>query len=121
MRFYEFAPVAKPVLKISQPQANTPPTPLPGNTPPTPTAAEPTRVYPRAWQHEWIQRYLAAKIAKDAQTVQPTELDIAKAYLRYGEARRQVDMQYAQQQKQAKTRSKQSVDPADEMSFKRTR
>ena len=31
MRFYEFAPVAKPVLKISQPQANTPPTPLPGN------------------------------------------------------------------------------------------
>ena len=37
-------------------------------------------MYPRAWQHEWIQRYLAAKIAKDAQTVQPTELDIAKAY-----------------------------------------
>ena len=121
MRFYEFAPVAKPVLKISQPQANTPPTPLPGNTPPTPTAAEPTRVYPRAWQHEWIQRYLAAKIAKDAQTVQPTELDIAKAYLRYGEARRQADMQYAKQQKQTQIRAKQSDDLANEMSFKRTR
>ena len=121
MRFYEFAPVAKPVLKISQPQANTPPTPFPGNTTPTPTAAEPTRVYPRAWQHEWIQRYLAAKIAKDAQTIQPTELDIAKAYLRYGEARRQADMQYAQQQKQAQILSKQSVKLTDKMSFKRTR
>jgi hypothetical protein len=121
MCFYEFVPVAKPVLKISQPQANTPSTPLPGNTPPTPTAAEPTRVYPRAWQHEWIQRYLAAKIAKDAQTVQPTELDIAKAYLRYGEARRQADMQYAQQQKQAQIRSKQNAELTDKMSFKRTR
>jgi hypothetical protein len=109
MRFYEFAPVAKPVLKISQPQANTPPTPLPGNTPPTPTAAEPTRVYPRAWQHAWVQRYLAAKMAKDAQTIQPTELDIVKAFMLHAQAQRRADKAYAEKQ-----RAMQQQLPADE-------
>lgn len=113
MRFYEFAPQAKPVLKISQPQANTPPTTLPGNTTPTPTAAEATRVYPRAWQHAWVQRYLAAKMAKDAQTIQPTELDIVKAFMLHSQAQRKADKAYAEKQ-----RAMQKQPSADErMSF----
>lgn len=52
MRFYEFAPAAKPVLKISQPQANTPATPWPANTTATPTVPEPVKVHPRNWQHD---------------------------------------------------------------------
>ncbi len=99
MRFYEFAPQAKPVLKIIQPQANTPPTPLPGNAASTTTATEPTRVYPRAWQHAWVQRYLAAKMAKDAQTIQPTELDIVKAFVLHAQAQRQADKVYAEKQR----------------------
>jgi hypothetical protein len=98
MRFYEFATLARPVLKISQQThpagANTPPTPLPRNTLPTQAPAEPIKVYPRAWQHEWVQKYLAAKMARDAQTITPTEDDIAIAMLRYGEAQRAADEQY---------------------------
>jgi hypothetical protein len=98
MRFYEFATPARPVLKISQPAnasgANTPPTPLPQNAPPTQAPAAPIKVYPRAWQHEWVQKYLAAKMAQDAQTMTPTEDDIAIAMLRYGEAQRAADEQY---------------------------
>ena len=98
MRFYEFATPARPVLKISQ-QAkaaggNTPPTPLPRNTPPTQATAEPIKVYPRAWQHEWVQKYLAAKMARDAQTIKPTEDDVAIAMLSHGEAQRQADLEY---------------------------
>ena len=99
MRFYEFAPQAKPVLKISQSQANTPPTPLPGNAAPTPTATEPTRVYPRAWQHAWVQRYLAAKMAKDAQTIKPTEIDMVKAFMLHAQAQRRADQAYAEKQR----------------------
>ncbi len=71
MRFYEFATPARPVLKISQPaqasaSANTPATPLPQNTPPTAVPAEPVRVYPRQWQRAWLQKYLAAQMAKSA-------------------------------------------------------
>lgn len=99
MRFYEFAPAPKPVLKISQNQANAVPTAMPGNAAPTPTAVEPTKVYPRAWQHEWIEKYLAARIARDAQTVQPTELDVVKAYMRFADARRQADHEYADQKR----------------------
>ncbi len=109
MRFYEFAPQAKPVLKISRPQANTPPTPLPGNATPTATATEPTRVYPRAWQHAWVQRYLAAKMAKDAQTIQPTELDIVKAFMLHAQAQRRADQAYAEKQ-----RAMQQQPPADD-------
>ena len=98
MRFYEFAPAAKPVLKISQPQANTAPTPWPTNTPATPVAPEPVRVHAQAWQHDWMERYLAARMAKDAQTVKPTELDIVRAYMRFADARRRADQSYAQQQ-----------------------
>jgi len=101
MRFYEFAPAAKPVLKISQHQANTPATPFPGNTLPTPTPNEATLVYPGAWQREWLQKYLAAQIAKDAQTIKPTELDIVKAYMRFADARRKADANYARHQNAA--------------------
>ncbi len=102
MRFYEFAPQPnRPVLKISQQAqsqaattANTPPTPFPRNTPPTPVAPEPIKVYPQAWQHEWIQKKLAADIAKKAQTVKPTEDDIAIANMRYAEAQRAADEAY---------------------------
>ncbi len=98
MRYYEFATPARPILKISQ-QAqaaatNRPASPLPQNTAPTPAPAEPIRVYPRVWQREWLQRYLAAQMARDAQTITPTADDIAIASIRYGEARRAADAEY---------------------------
>ena len=89
MRFYEFATPARPILKISQ-QANTRATPLPRNTAP----AEPIKVYPRAWQREWLQRYLAAKMAQSAQTITPTADDIAIAYFKYGQAQSAADADY---------------------------
>ena len=98
MRYYEFATPARPILKISQPAqaatANTPATPLPKNTAPTPAPTEPTRVYPRAWQREWLQRYLAAQMAQSAQTIKPTADDLAIASIRYGEAQRAADQAY---------------------------
>lgn len=98
MRYYEFATPARPVLKISQQAhaagANTPPTPLPQNTQATPIPAEPVKVYPRAWQRDWLQRYLAAKIARSAQTIKPTADDIAIAYFKYGQAQSAADADY---------------------------
>ncbi len=101
MRFYEFTPQARPVLKISQLQqaknamnkANTPPTPLPTNKQSTPTPQS-VKVYPQQWQHEWVQKYIAASIARDAQTVKPTEIDIIKAQMRYADAQRKADKDY---------------------------
>jgi len=98
MRFYEFATPARPVLKISQQAqaagANTPATPLPQNAVPTPAPAEPVKVYPRAWQREWLQRYLAARMAQSAQTITPTADDIAIAYFKYGQAQSAADADY---------------------------
>ena len=99
MRFYEFATPARPVLKISQQaqvaaSANTPATPLPSNTPPTAAAPEPIRVYPRQWQRAWLQKYLAAQMARSAQTIKPTAEDMALAFFRYGEAQRAADAEY---------------------------
>jgi hypothetical protein len=97
MRYYEFANPAKPILKISQPaqaSANTPATPLPQNTVPTAAAPEPVRVYPRQWQRAWLQKYLAAQMARSAQTIKPTADDIAIAYFKYGEAQSQADADY---------------------------
>ena len=84
MRFYEFATPVRPVLKISQQaqataSANTPATPLTQNTPPTAPAAEHIRVYPRQWQRAWLQKYLAAEMARSALTIKPTADDIAIA------------------------------------------
>ena len=93
MRYYEFATPARPILKISQ-QANTRATPLPRYTQPTPAPAEPVKVYPRAWQREWLQRYLAAKMAQSAQTIKPTADDIAIAYFKYGQAQSAADAAY---------------------------
>lgn len=101
MRFYEFAPTARPVLKISQQQqanqavaqSNTPPTPLPTNKQLTPAPVS-INVYPEEWQHEWVQKYLAAKIARNAQTVKPTELDMVKAQMMYADAKRKADQEY---------------------------
>jgi hypothetical protein len=92
MRFREFATPARPVLKISK-QANTPATPLPTNTPPTAVPAEPVRVYPRQWQRYWLEKCLAAQIAKSAQTIKPTACDIVIASLQYGEAQRRADLE----------------------------
>jgi hypothetical protein len=95
MRYYEFASPARPILKISQQAqaaANTPATPLPQNT--TPVPAQPVKVYPRAWQREWLQRYLAAQMARSAQTIKPTADDLAIASIRYGEAQRAADLEY---------------------------
>ncbi len=109
MRFYEFAPKPnRPVLKISQQAqqraANTStaqpadtPTPFPRNTTPTATAPVPIKVYSRAWQHDWVQKYLAAQIAKSAQTVKPTEDDLALAFMKYGETQSKADKDYQQQ------------------------
>jgi len=98
MRYYEFATPARPILKISQQAqavaANTPATPLPSNTQPTATPAEPIRVYPRAWQREWLQRYLAAQMAQSAQTIKPTADDIAIASMHHAEAQRAADADY---------------------------
>lgn len=93
MRFYEFATPARPVLKISQ-QANTPATPLPKNTPPTAAAPESIRVYPRQWQRAWLQKYLAAQMARSAQTIKPTADDMVLAFFRYGETQSQADAEY---------------------------
>jgi hypothetical protein len=99
MRYYEFATPARPVLKISQPaqataSANTPATPVPTNTPPTAAAPERIRVYPRQWQRAWLQKYLAAQMARSAQTIKPTADDMAMAFFRYGEAQNQADADY---------------------------
>ena len=93
MRFHEFATPRRPILKISQ-QANTPPTPLPTNTPPTAAAPERIRVYPRQWQRAWLQKYLAAQMARSAQTIKPTADDMALAFFRYGEAQSRADADY---------------------------
>jgi hypothetical protein len=93
MRFREFATPARPVLKISQ-QANTPATPLPSNTPPTAASPEPIRVYPRKWQRACLQKYLAAQMAKSAQTIKPTADDMALAFFRYGEAQSRANLEY---------------------------
>ena len=70
MRFYEFAQLNRPILKISQQaqsqaaaSANTIPTSFLRNTAPTPQTTEPIRVYPRAWQHEWTQKKLNYKVS----------------------------------------------------------
>ena len=99
MRFHEFATPARPVLKISQQaqaqaSANTPATPLPQNTAPTAVPTEPVRVYPRQWQRAWLQKYLAAEMARSAQTIKPTADDLAIASIRYGEAQRAADQAY---------------------------
>ena len=105
MRFYEFALQTRPVLRISQQQQarqaasqnNTPPTPFPTDQQPTPAPAS-VKVYPKQWQHEWVQKYLAAQMARDAQTVQPTEIDIVKAQMLYADAQRKADEEYEQNQ-----------------------
>jgi hypothetical protein len=104
MRFREFATQPHPVLKISQQQqarqadlqSNTPPTPFPTDQQPTAAPAS-VKVYPKQWQHEWVQKYLAAQMARDAQTVQPTEMDIIKAQMRFANAQRKADQAYADQ------------------------
>ncbi len=104
MRFHEFAPPAQPVLKISQQQqarraeiqANTPPTPFPIDQKPTP-APQSVKVYPEQWQHKWVQKYLAAQMARAAQTVQPTEMDIVKAQMRFANAQTKADQAFADQ------------------------
>jgi hypothetical protein len=98
MRFREFAQQLRPVLKISQQQqarqaemqANTTHTPFPTNQQPTPAPAS-VKVYPKQWQHEWVQKYLAAQMTRDAQTVQPTEMDMIKAQMRFANAQRKAD------------------------------
>ena len=126
MRFFEFAPVAQPVLKISQQQlaqqrlvqagvtakskipSTLPSLPAPAasagastnsaqqtTTPQPPAPPKPTvKVYPRAWQHQWLQKYLAANMARDAQTVKPTEMDIIKAQMKFADVQRQADRNY---------------------------
>lgn len=108
MRFHEFAPQpAKPVLKISQQKAlgNKPATPWPANTPPTATSPEPIKVSPNKWKNEWLQKYLAAQIAKNAQTVKPTSDDLAVAFWRYGQAQSEADRDYEQTSKQRSSSS----------------
>jgi hypothetical protein len=101
MRFYEFAQQPRPILKISQQQqakqaeiqSNAPPTTLPTNHQPTP-ATQSVKVYPKQWQHEWVQKYLAAQMARDAQTVKPSEIEIVKAQMMQADAQRKADQDY---------------------------
>ena len=106
MRFFEFAPAATPILKISQqqlqqqrliqqsPQSAAPA--IPTSTVPASPSKPTVKVYPKAWQHAWVQKYLAAQMGRDAQTVEPTELDIIKAMMRYANVQRQADRDYQQ-------------------------
>jgi len=48
-----------------------------------------------------VQKYLAARMARAAQTVQPTEMDIIKAQMRFTNAQRQADQAYAEQNGEA--------------------
>lgn len=101
MRFYEFAPQPQPVLKISQQQqakqatqqANTPPTPFPADQQLTPEPAS-VKVYPKQWHRQWVQKYLAAQMARSAQTVKLTEIDIVKAQWMQADAQRKADQDY---------------------------
>ncbi len=103
MRFHEFAPAPKPVLKISQQkqalqaqqQKQRPATPWPVNKQSTVAPAS-VNVTPEQWKDQWVQKYLAARLAQDAQTVQPSEEDIVKAYMRNSDAQRQADQGYAE-------------------------
>ena len=103
MRFREFAPQTRPVLKISQQQqaqqsemqSNTLPTPFPTDQKPTPAPAS-VKVYPKQWQHDWVQKYLAARMARAAQIVKPTELDIIRAQMRFANAQRRADQNYVE-------------------------
>ena len=121
MRFYEFAPATQPVLKISQQQLAqqrfvqagiAPNSKIPSTSPSltapaasagasTNSATQPSappkptvKVYPRTWQHQWLQKYLAANMARDAQTVKPTEMDIIKSQMRFADVQRQADRDY---------------------------
>ncbi len=98
MLYYEFATPKCPILKISlQAQAaaaNTAATPLPQNTAPSPVPVQPLKIYPRAWQRKWLQQYLAAQMARYAQTIKPTADVIAIASIRHGEAQRAADDDY---------------------------
>ena len=118
MRFFEFAPATQPVLKISQQQLaqqrlvqarvtndTEAPSAVPTSSasaqasakrvPQPPAPPKPTvKVYPRAWQHQWLQKYLAANMARNAQTVKPTEMDIIKAQMRFADVQRQADRDY---------------------------
>ena len=67
---------------------------------PTPAPAS-VKVYPKQWQHEWVQKYLAARMARAAQTVEPTELDIIRAQMRYADAQRKANRDYAEQSGEA--------------------
>ena len=49
---------------------------------------------PKQWQRAWLQKYLAAQMARSAQTIKPTADDIAIAMLRYGEAQSEADAEY---------------------------
>ena len=101
MRSREFATHSRPVLKIIQQQqarhneiqANTPHTTFRTNQQPTPAPAS-VKVYPEQWQREWVQKYLAAQMARDAQTVKPTEIDIIKAQWMQRDAQRKADQDY---------------------------
>ena len=108
MRFREFAPQPRPVLKISQQQqtrqadlqSNTPPTPFPTDQQPTP-APKSVKVCPKQWQHEWVQKHLAARMARAAQTIKPTELDIIKAQMRFANAQRKADKAFADENRES--------------------
>ena len=103
MRFHEFAPPAQPVLKISQQQqagqielrSNASPTPFPTDQKPKPAPVS-VKIYPKQWQRDWIQKYLAARMARAAQTVTPTEIDIIRAQVQYANAQRRADQAFAE-------------------------
>jgi hypothetical protein len=108
MRFREFALQPRPVLKICQQQqarqaalqSNTPPTPFPTDQKPTPAPVS-VKVYPKKWQHEWVQKYLAAQMARAGQTIKPTEIDIVKAQMRFANAHRKAVQAFADQNGEA--------------------
>ncbi len=110
MRFYEFAQPYQPVLKVSQNQVATQTGKTPtsnrqvpqSNKPPTLGFQTPVNVYPEQWKHEWMQKYLAAKIAKSAQTVKPTNDDLAMAFMRYGQAQHDANRDYEKAKKAKK-------------------
>ena len=62
----------------------------------TPAKPKPIKVYPQAWQHEWIKKKLAADISKSAQTVKPIYDYIDIANMRCAEKQRATNGTYGQ-------------------------
>lgn len=95
MRFYEFTPV-----RYMQ-------TPTVSNAPAEPvTSVRNIPVLPDVVKHQRWQQLKAAEIARNANQVQPTELDLVKAQMMYADKQREVNNELEQQETERKLTSR---------------